>query len=181
MKKTMRLGMLICSLFLVGCSNNKKHDNTATKTSQPSAIESSKQVTEHGNAEASSENNIDIPAIKNHKYSSLNGTWINAHGDQLSINDGTISTATVDNGKTFSLVYHATSKNVTILQFSPSPLPNGMSLMIATKGNKVQNNASTDATDISKDRLMIGNNGGTDLFANKENGGIADAAYYKAN
>ena len=56
-----------------------------------------------------------------------------------------------------------------------------MSLMIATKGNKVQNNASTDATDISKDRLMIGNNGGTDLFANKENGGIADAAYYKAN
>lgn len=187
MKKTSIIGVLICSMLLVGCSNNKKHDNATTKTSQTlnsskktSASESSEQVTEHANAESSSESDIDIPAIENHDYSSLNGSWINSHGDQLSIKDGTISTATVGNGKTYSLVYHGTSKNVTILQFSPGPLPNGMYLMIALKGNKVQNNSSTDGTDISKDRIMMGNNGGTDLFASKENGGIADTAYYKA-
>lgn len=174
-------------MLLVGCSNNKKHDNATNKTSQTlsipkktSASKSSEQVIERSNTEASSESGIDISAVENYNHSSLNGTWINSHGDQLSISNRTISTATVGNAKTYSLVYHANSKNVTILQFSPGPLPNGMYLMIALKGNQVQNNSSTDGTDISKDRIMMGNNGGTDLFASKENGGIADVAYYKA-
>lgn len=64
------------------------------------------------------------------------------------------------------------------LSFELAPAPTGMSLMIASKGTTPEG-IEADGTDSNYDRIMMGNNGGTLLFAPKENGGIPDTAYYR--
>ena len=51
--------------------------------------------------------------------------------------------------------------------------------MLALKGTSPSEGLSTDGTDLNYDRFIMGNNGGTSLFAPKENGGIPDTAYYR--
>ena len=111
----------------------------------------------------------------------LNGTWRNSHGYQLVFNNGTI-TAPVDsaeNTQNYSLVSPTDASNVLFVSFSPAPLPNGMSIMVGLKGSPAEVSGNSDETDTTKDRILMGNNGGTLLFAPKDQGGIPDTAYYR--
>ncbi|AEV95345.1 hypothetical protein [Pediococcus claussenii] len=94
--------------------------------------------------------------------------------------DGKI-TANVDNSnQTFSLANPTESQNTVFVAFTPAPKPDGMSIMIATKGTEVDS-GSGDGTITSKDRIIMGNNGGATLFASEDNGGASDTAYYRNN
>ncbi|MBV7392381.1 hypothetical protein KUA55_17105 [Enterococcus sp. ALS3] len=122
---------------------------------------------------------IDRAAILSKNYSSLNGTWENSHGYQLIFNNGyvTMSGSGLGGVTQFSLVNPVDQQNLVYLSFNPRPLPNGMSIMIATKGSSPS--GVKDGTDNTSDRIIMGNNGGALLFAPKEDGGIPDTAYYK--
>lgn len=113
----------------------------------------------------------------------MNGTWTNSNGYQLMFNNGevTLSGDGVGGSTHFSLDNPTKQSNVIYLSFSPAPAPNGMNLMLTLKGTSPSEGLDEDGTDTTKDRTMMGNNGGTMLFAPKEKGGIPDTAYYKDN
>lgn len=146
----------------------------STSVSQPiSTADTSKaQDNEAGLVEAD---------ILNSDYTSLNGTWKNSNGYQVTFNNGvvTLSGEGIGGRTEFSLSNPRKQSNVIFLAFEPAPAPNGMEIMLALKGTSPSEGLSTDGTDLNYDRFIMGNNGGTSLFAPKENGGIPDTAYYR--
>lgn len=120
-------------------------------------------------------------AILNNDYASLNGTWKNSNGYQLTFNNGTVTLSGegIGGATEFSLSSPQKQSNVIFLSFDPAPAPNGMNIMIALKGTSPSDGLDTDGTDSNYDRMITGNNGGTTLFAPKEAGGIPDTAYYR--
>lgn len=190
----------LTGIILVGCTNNssKTTDSSKEKSSQvssSSAIEStasSSKTTSSTSAEShtvatnsSEKQNVTTglveDAILNNDYSSLNGTWTNSNGYQLTFKNGsvTLSGEGVGGATEFSLSKPEKQSNVIFLSFDPAPAPNGMNLMLALKGTSPSEGIDTDGTDSNYDRIIMGNNGGTTLFATKENGGIPDTAYYR--
>lgn len=149
--------------------------SSSTSNTSSSSHSSSSRVTSHSTSANKSE-------ILGGNYTSLNGTWTNSHGYKLVFNNGHIVAPTGDNSsETYSLTKPDEYNNVVALAFSPAPAPNGMWIMIAFKNTSVDVDSSTDGTDQSKDRIIMGNNGGATLFATKDDGGIPDTAYYRSN
>ncbi|EOH93040.1 DUF6287 domain-containing protein [Enterococcus pallens] len=193
--------LLIASLMgiaLAGCTNNSTESSDISKetseqassssvmeTATSSSAVSSSTSTESTTTTTSSEEQTIITglseaAILNSDYSSLNGTWTNSNGYQLTFNNSSVTLSGEGLGGVteFSLSNPQKQNNVIFLSFEPAPAPNGMSLMIASKGTTPEG-IEADGTDSNYDRIMMGNNGGTLLFAPKENGGIPDTAYYR--
>ncbi len=196
--------LLIASLVgiaLAGCSNNSPEpanssqetseqtsssSSSAMETSTSSSAVSSSTSTESTTATTASSEEQTVTtglaeeAILNNDYSSMNGTWTNSNGYQLTFNNGSVTLSGEGLGGVteFSLSNPQKQSNVLFLSFEPAPAPNGMSLMLALKGT-IPEGIEADGTDSNYDRIMMGNNGGTLLFAPKENGGIPDTAYYR--
>jgi hypothetical protein len=122
-------------------------------------------------------------AILRGDYRSMNGTWTNSNGYQLIFNNGEVTLSEDGSGGLthFTLNEPVKQSNVIYLSFDPAPAPNGMNLMLGLKGTSPSEGLDEDGTDSSKDRIIMGNNGGTMLFAPKEKGGTPDTAYYKEN
>lgn len=197
----------LLGLALAGCTNNSPESADSSKetssqvssssvmetTTSSSAVSSSTQTqtptstsTESTTATTTSSeektvaNGLIESAILTSDYSSMNGTWTNANGYQLTFNNGsvTLSGEGIGGQTEFSLSNPQKQSNVIFLSFEPAPAPNGMSVMLALKGTS-PDGIDPDGTDVNYDRIMMENNGGTSLFATKENGGIPDTAYYR--
>lgn len=169
-------------------ATKKEADSKSSESQSPSTSRSdSKEDTPASGNKASEQSNTPIPntvdksELLTGDYTSLNGTWRNAHGYQLVFNNGTITApiGSAENTQDYSLVSPTDASNVIFLSFSPAPAPNGMSIMIGLKGSPAEVNGNSDGTDTTKDRILMGNNGGTLLFAPKDQGGIPDTAYYR--
>jgi hypothetical protein len=120
--------------------------------------------------------------ILKQNYTSLNGTWTNSHGYQITFNNGSIKLSGSEiNGRTqFSLNNPIKANNVLFISFNPVPAPNGMQVMVALKGTSPSSGLiGSDGTNRDNDRIIMANNGGTSLFSPNKNGGLADTAYYK--
>lgn len=189
----------LLGLALAGCTNNSPESADSSKeissqvssssvmetTSSSSAVSSS-TATESTTATTTSSEEQPVAtgliesAILTSDYSSMNGTWTNSNGYQLTFNNGsvTLSGEGIGGQTEFSLSNPQKQSNVIFLSFEPAPAPNGMSVMLALKGTS-PDGIDPDGTDVNYDRIMMGNNGGTSLFATKENGGIPDTAYYR--
>lgn len=189
----------LLGLALAGCTNNSPESADSSKesssqvssssvmeTASSSSAESSSTATESTTASTTSSEEQPVAtgliesAILTSDYSSMNGTWTNSNGYQLTFNNGsvTLSGEGIGGQTEFSLSNPQKQSNVIFLSFEPAPAPNGMSLMLALKGTS-PDGIDPDGTDVNYDRIMMGNNGGTSLFATKENGGIPDTAYYR--
>lgn len=195
----------LLGLALAGCTNNSPESADSSKktssqvssssvmetTTSSSAVSSSTQTptstsTESTTATTTSSEEQPVAtgliesAILTSDYSSMNGTWTNSNGYQLIFDNGsvTLSGEGVGGQTEFSLSNPQKQSNVIFLSFEPAPAPNGMSVMLALKGTS-PDGIDPDGTDTNYDRIMMGNNGGTSLFATKENGGIPDTAYYR--
>lgn len=191
------------SIGLVGCSTNDSANSsssskeTSDKSGSSSIIASSENsstitsstsseeiiVTSSSLEKQTNSTGLEENAILSGDYSSMNGTWTNSNGYQLTFNNGevTLSGDGVGGSTHFTLNEPVKQSNVIFLSFVPAPAPNGMNLMLALKGTSPSDGLDEDGTDSSRDRIMMGNNGGTMLFAPKEKGGIPDTAYYKEN
>lgn len=191
------------TIGLVGCSTNDSANSSSSsketkdKASSSSIIASSENssvitsstsseeitVTSSSLEEQTDSIGLEENAILGGNYSSMNGTWTNSNGYQLTFNNGevTLSGDGVGGSTHFTLNEPVKQSNVIYLSFVPAPAPNGMNLMLALKGTSPSDGLDEDGTDSSRDRIMMGNNGGTMLFAPKEKGGIPDTAYYKEN
>lgn len=191
------------SIGLVGCSTNDSTNSsssskeTSDKSSSSSIIASSENsstitsstsseeitVTSSSLEKQTNSTGLEENAILSGDYTSMNGTWTNSNGYQLTFNNGevTLSGDGVGGSTHFTLNEPVKQSNVIFLSFVPAPAPNGMNLMLALKGTSPSDGLDEDGTDSSRDRIMMGNNGGTMLFAPKEKGGIPDTAYYKEN
>lgn len=191
------------SIGLVGCSANDSANSsssskeTSDKSSSSSIIASSENssaitsstsskeitVTSSSLEKQTNSTGLEENAILSGDYTSMNGTWTNSNGYQLTFNNGevTLSGDGVGGSTHFTLNEPVKQSNVIFLSFVPAPAPNGMNLMLALKGTSPSEGLDEDGTDTSRDRIMMGNNGGTMLFAPKEKGGIPDTAYYKEN
>lgn len=191
------------SIGLVGCSTNDSANSsssskeTSDKSSSSSIIASSENSSTNTSSTSSKEitvtssslekqtnsTGLEENAILSGDYTSMNGTWTNSNGNQLTFNNGevTLSGDGVGGSTHFTLNEPVKQSNVIFLSFVPAPAPNGMNLMLALKGTSPSDGIDEDGTDSSRDRIMMGNNGGTMLFAPKEKGGIPDTAYYKEN
>ncbi|MBO0410479.1 hypothetical protein JZO81_05400 [Enterococcus hulanensis] len=188
------------STVLVGCTNKSTDSDNSSKETSEKVSSSSVSETTISISQESSSTSVEVPeattnsseqqivpmglseeAILNSDYASLNGTWTNSHGYQLTFNNGTVTLSGEGTGgrTEFSLSDPQKQSNVIFLSFDPAPLPNGMNLMIALKGTSPTEGLDADGTDSNYDRIIMGNNGGTMLFALKENGGIPDTAYYR--
>lgn len=195
----------LLGLALAGCSNNSPESADSSKENSSEVSSSSVRETTTSSSETTSSTSIESStstesapatttssedqnvaaglaegAILSGDYTSLNGIWTNSNGYQLTFNNGsvTLSGNGVGGATEFSLSNPEKQSNVIFLSFEPAPAPNGMSLMLALKGTSPEG-IDADGTDINYDRIMMGNNGGTLLFASKENGGIPDTAYYR--
>ncbi|MGX7197764.1 DUF6287 domain-containing protein [Enterococcus olivae] len=184
-------------IVLVACSNEASEEvdsSTETIATEQSSTESvqssaSDESTESSSQEISSEESEEEPElvtvneseILNNEYRSLNGTWTNSDGYQLVFEDGTVTVLNDDSNSQYSLVNPQKMSNVIYLSFDPAPAPNGMNLMIAMEGTTPEGTGpnGTDGTDSNFDRIIMGNNGGTLLFAPEADGGIPETAYYK--
>ena len=189
----------LLGLALAGCTNNSPESADSSKetssqvssssvmeTTSSSSAASSSTATESTTATTTSSEEQPVAteliesAILTSDYSSMNGTWANSNGYQLTFNNGsvTLSGEGIGGQTEFSLSNPQKQSNVIFLSFEPAPAPNGMSVMLALKGTS-PDGIDPDGTDVNYDRIMMGNNGGTSLFATKENGGIPDTAYYR--
>ncbi|MEQ7166435.1 DUF6287 domain-containing protein [Enterococcus avium] len=191
------------SIGLVGCSTNDSTNSsssskeTSDKASSSSIIASSENSSTITSSTSSNEITVTSSSLEKRTdstgleenailigdYTSMNGTWTNSNGYQLTFNNGevTLSGDGVGGATHFTLNEPVKQSNVIFLSFDPAPAPNGMNLMLALKGTSPSEGLDEDGTDSSRDRIIMGNNGGTMLFAPKEKGGIPDTAYYKDN
>lgn len=192
MNKLLTLSVIAMSSFtLAACaSGNNASNKSNVRSSKRESVSDKKQDSESSSKESSNQNSSSKPEsistsvnkseILSGDYNSLDGTWTNSHGYKLVFQGGKI-TANVGNGnQTFSLANPTDSQNIVFVAFTPAPQPDGMSIMIVTKGTEVDS-GSGDGTITSKDRIVMGNNGGATLFASKDNGGASDTAYYRSN
>ena len=147
-------------------------ETLALKIVTPVELYQSKDINK---TSSNSKNLVNEVEILNKNYTSLNGIWKNSHGEQIIIDHGIVT----DNNKKYSLISPQKNNHLIFLNFSPAPMPNGMSIMIATQGTTARNNSNSDGTDYSRDRIIKANNGGSDLFAVSEKGGIPDIVYYR--
>lgn len=166
----------VSSSLIIASSENRSTITSSTSSNQITVTSSSleKQIDSTG---------LEENAILSGDYTSMNGTWTNSNGYQLTFNNGevTLSGDGVGGATHFTLNEPVKQSNVIFLSFDPAPTPNGMNLMLALKGTSLSEGLDEDGTDSSRDRIIMGNNGGTTLFAPKEKGGIPDTAYYKDN
>ena len=191
------------SIGLVGCSTNDSTNSssssqeTSDKASSNSIITSSENSSTITSSTSSNEITVTSSSLEKQTdstgleenailigdYTSMNGTWTNSNGYQITFNNGevTLSGDGVGGATHFTLNEPVKQSNVIFLSFDPAPAPNGMNLMLALKGTSPSEGLDEDGTDSSRDRIIMGNNGGTMLFAPKEKGGIPDTAYYKDN
>lgn len=191
------------SIGLVGCSTNDSANSSSSskeindKASSSSIIASSENSSTITSSTSSNEITVtssslekqtdsiglEENAILSGDYTSMNGMWTNSNGYQLTFNNGevTLSGDGLGGSTHFKLSDPLKQSNVIFLSFVPAPAPNGMTLMLALKGTSPSEGLDEDGTDSSRDRIIMGNNGGTMLFAPKEKGGIPDTAYYKEN
>jgi len=165
------------SSSLIIASNEKRNVITGSTSSKEFAVTSS-SLKKQTNSTGLEEN-----AILRGDYRSMNGTWTNSNGYQLIFNNGEVTLSGDGSGGLthFTLNEPVKQSNVIYLSFDPAPAPNGMNLMLGLKGTSPSEGLDEDGTDSSKDRIIMGNNGGTMLFAPKEKGGTPDTAYYKEN
>lgn len=191
------------TIGLVGCSTNDSANSSSSSkkttdkassssiiaSSENSSVMTSSTSTKEITATSSSlekqtdSTGLEENAILSGDYTSMNGTWTNSNGYQLTFNNGevTLSGDGLGGSTHFTLNEPLKQSNVIFLSFVPAPAPNGMNLMLALKGTSPSEGLDEDGTDSSRDRIIMGNNGGTMLFAPKEKGGIPDTAYYKEN
>jgi hypothetical protein len=191
------LVLLTATALLTACANDNSSQtasssSSSSKTSASSSTASSSANHESESTQSSSRRSfmkdvsrvpvtVNRSEILNGNYTSLNGTWSNSHGYKIVINNGKITVPDNNSTTTYSLINPGSGNNIISLEFSPAPAPNGMSIMVASKNTSVQLDSGTDATDTSKDRIIIANNGGTSLFASKDDGSVPDTAYYRNN
>jgi hypothetical protein len=193
MKKTLTLGVVLLSALAFSACEKKSNDS---KTSNNSSFVADKPRSRDASTTSkSSESTLrsftkkapitESSAKKNEilsgNYSSLNGTWTNSHGYKLVFNNGRVVAPINNSNKTYSLIKPTEFSNIVGLTLYPAPAPNGMTLMIAFKNTEAKTSTNSDGTDISKDRIIMGNNGGADLFMDQDDGGISDTAYYRNN
>lgn len=123
MKKVITLGMLLCTIVLVGCSNNSKNKDSSKeskieKTSKKeSSVEKnsseikSSETTEQDNSSAAStdldksktaetQHDFDYDSIAKGDYSSVAGVWKNGVGATYVINSDGTGTAESGNSNT---------------------------------------------------------------------------------
>ncbi|MGG5333446.1 DUF6287 domain-containing protein [Enterococcus sp. AZ163] len=195
--------LLITSLMgivLAGCSTNTTESSDTSKETSEQGSSSSLVETTTSSSKSTSSTSMETTAattssseeqaavtgvveeaILDGDYSSLNGTWTNSNGYQVTFNNGsvTLSGEGLGGQTQFSLDNPRKQSNVIFLAFDPAPAPNGMEIMLALKGTSPSEGIDADGTDSNYDRMIMGNNGGTLLFAPKESGGIPDTAYYR--
>ncbi|HFI0174994.1 DUF6287 domain-containing protein [Streptococcus suis] len=77
---------LLCSVFLIACSNNQGQESTATSSSVEQVTSESSSTTSSSEQKSISLLTLDIDTLMQGNYDSIIGTWQNSQGEQLTFN-----------------------------------------------------------------------------------------------
>ena len=166
---------IFCLIILLGVGGYKTYNATINNNAQISSSSSKSNISENKSINKSKKD-LDLDAVANGDWSSLEGTWENGRGELFTFSENGVILDKSDGTAGYTLHayaenYKTTTKNLVLnagwkngtgfaikLAQKNYPYAPGTFVDVDNDGNIVRSKKGEDTTDINRDRFLAGQN-----------------------